>query len=133
MDKAKGSTRRAQYEQVAAPVREQAKHEREAAKLLGISVAEVRERIAQGRAAKAGEEQQQQEERRQKSIKYSIEQIDACLSDAEDMARAIMRGDHGMTAEGLAHGIVAISGRAAEFLRDLCRDLGLKIEGDDRG
>lgn len=129
MSKAKRSTGKAQYERAAVAVREQAKYEREAAKLLGIPLAEVRQRIELGRKAKAEQEGAASAERRQASIRYGIEQIDTCLADVEDLANAIRRGEcGGIAPEGVAHGIFAIAGRADEFLRDLCRDLGIDIQ-----
>jgi hypothetical protein len=126
MTKTKRSTERAQYGRAAAAVREQAKYEREAARILGLPLAEVRQRIEEGRKTKAEQDQTKLSEQRERSIRFYVEQIGECLTDAHDMASALRAGDCGrMDPQTVAHGIYAVTERAAEFLSDLRGDLGI--------
>lgn len=96
-------------------------------KASGIPVAELRERIAKGREQVGREETEKRAAQRAESIRFNVAQVSECLSDADDMADALRHGDYGrMTHEAVAHGIFAICGRAAEFLRELRHDLGIE-------
>ncbi len=90
-----------------------------------IPQTELKRRVLEARNQAERDEAAKRAEQREQSIRFNVKHIEECLTDAEELARALMRGKHELPPETLAHGIVAVAGRGAEFLNDLRRDLNI--------
>lgn len=131
MSKTKRNTERAQYEQAVKATREHAKYERETAKTLGITVAEVRERIKQSREAHAREEVERKAKEKRESIAFLLGGMQLDLSCIGDLAECTRRGGADMVSEStILRAIEAIGDKCSESFDELCKRLEIEPKSD---